>query len=156
MSFFDSNGPLRGKKRSLHEGGIRIPMIVRVPPSLRTARLPAPGTVVRTPVAVWDLLPTFAELAGRPHPPRHRRHLVRRDCCAAGDDAGHSRLYWQHRGERLGEAVRFGKWKAVRYDRGPGRALPARPRHPASVHDVSRRHPAVARKAARLMHHAVT
>ena len=70
VRFFDSNGPLRGKKRSVHEGGIRIPMIVRVPPSVRTADSPAPGTVIRTPVAVWDLLPTFADLAGGRTPRR--------------------------------------------------------------------------------------
>ena len=154
VSFFDSNGPLRGKKRSLHEGGIRIPMIVRVPPSLRTSGSPAPGNVVRTPVAVWDLLPTFAELAGGRIP----RGIDGRSFAAllrGGRRRGDSRLYWQHRGEHLGEAVRFGPWKAVRY--GGGRVeLYRLDRDIRELHDVSRRHRAVARKAARLMHHAVT
>ena len=117
VGFFDSNGPLRGKKRSLHEGGIRIPMIARIPTDVRTATSPAPGTVVRTPIAVWDLLPTFADLAGASVPrgldgisfgPTLRGQRQRR----------HDHLYWQHRGDRFGEAVRFGRWKAVRYDRG--------------------------------------
>src|SRR5207253_339959 len=56
--FFDSNGPLRGIKRDLYEGGIRVPFIARWPGHIKnhqTSDLPA---------AFWDLLPTFAELAG--------------------------------------------------------------------------------------------
>src|SRR5262245_9568219 len=53
----DSNGPLRGIKRDLYEGGIRVPFIARWP-----GRVPA-GRAVGGPFAFWDLLPTFAELA---------------------------------------------------------------------------------------------
>lgn len=51
------NHPLRDGKRSLYEGGIRVPFIVRGP------GIP-PGTVSDVPVAGYDLLPTFYELAG--------------------------------------------------------------------------------------------
>ena len=153
MRFFDSNGPLRGKKRSVHEGGIRIPMIVRVPPSVRTAGSPAPGH--RRPHAGRGLGPA-ADLrrpGRRTDPAAHRRHLVRADPARRGDSRGHDHLYWQYRGQRFGEAVRFGKWKAVRYDRGRVE-LYRIGRDPRERHDIARRHPAVARKAARLMHHA--
>ena len=154
VGFFNSNGPLRGKKRSLHEGGIRIPMIVRLPPSLTTGTSPAPGTVVRTPVAVWDLLPTFAELAGG-RIPRGIDGVSFAALLRGGRRRRDSRLYWQHRGDRLGEAVRFGPWKAVRY--GGGRVeLYRLDRDLDERHDVARRHRAVARRAARMMHHAVT
>ena len=154
VGFFNSNGPLRGKKRSLHEGGIRIPMIVRLPPSLTTGTSPAPGTVVRTPVAVWDLLPTFAELAGG-RIPRGIDGVSFAALLRGGLRRRDSRLYWQHRGDRLGEAVRFGPWKAVRY--GGGRVeLYRLDRDLGERHDVARRHRAVARRAARMMHHAVT
>jgi len=60
--FFDSNGPLRGIKRDLYEGGIRVPTIVRWP-----GRVPA-GRVSDVPWAFWDILPTCAEIAGAPKP----------------------------------------------------------------------------------------
>ena len=56
--FLDSNGPLTGIKRSLNEGGIRVPMIVRW-----TGTVPA-GSVSDFAWAFWDFLPTAAELAG--------------------------------------------------------------------------------------------
>jgi arylsulfatase A-like enzyme len=152
VRFFDSNGPLRGKKRSVHEGGIRIPMIVRVPPSVRTADSPAPGSVIRTPVAVWDLLPTFAHLAGG-QTPRRIDGISFAPTLRGGFQPRHGHLYWQYRGERFGEAVRFGPWKAVRHDRGRVE-LYRIGRDPGERHDIARRHRAVARKAARLMHHA--
>ena len=55
---FDSNGPFRGIKRDLYEGGIRIPFIARWTGKIR------PGSTTDQPVAFWDFLPTAAELAG--------------------------------------------------------------------------------------------
>jgi arylsulfatase A len=51
------NGPLRGWKASVWEGGIRVPFMV-VGPGIN------PGAVSRTPVVGYDLLPTICELAG--------------------------------------------------------------------------------------------
>jgi uncharacterized sulfatase len=58
--FFDSNGPLQGFKRSMHEGGIRVPMLVRWPGKIKA------GSVTDHPSAFWDFLPTACELAGAP------------------------------------------------------------------------------------------
>lgn len=55
-AFFASPLALRGEKRDLYEGGIRVPLIVSGP------RIAARED--RTPVALYDLMPTFAELAG--------------------------------------------------------------------------------------------
>jgi len=60
--FFDSNGPLKGIKRDLYEGGIRVPTIARWP-----GRIEA-GSQCEHISAFWDVLPTFAELAGAPAP----------------------------------------------------------------------------------------
>ena len=57
---YTANGPLRGSKWNLYEGGIRVPMIACWP-----EHVPA-GSVCRTPVIGYDLLSTFAELAGEP------------------------------------------------------------------------------------------
>ena len=51
------NGPLRGGKASLWEGGIRVPTVVRGPRVLA-------NTYCDTPVTGWDLLPTAYDLAG--------------------------------------------------------------------------------------------
>lgn len=50
--------PLRSGKGSLHEGGIRVPFIVRWPGKVR------PATVDETPLQSIDLYPTFASIAG--------------------------------------------------------------------------------------------
>ena len=52
--FFDSNGPLRGYKRDLYEGGIRVPMLVSWPGHI------APGSQTDFVCAFWDLPATFA------------------------------------------------------------------------------------------------
>ena len=57
--FFNSNGPLKGFKRSMHDGGIRVPLIVRWP-----GAVPA-GSQTNHPSA-WDYLPTACEIAGVP------------------------------------------------------------------------------------------
>lgn len=51
------NFPLRGGKWTLYEGGIRVPFIVKGPGIQQ-------NTLSDVPVAGWDLLPTFSELAG--------------------------------------------------------------------------------------------
>ncbi|MGI9443267.1 MAG: arylsulfatase, partial [Rubripirellula sp.] len=56
--FFDSNGSLRGHKRDLYEGGIRVPFVARWPGKIK------PGTVCNIPVAMWDVMPTCMEIAG--------------------------------------------------------------------------------------------
>ena len=61
-NFWDSNGPLRGIKRDLYEGGIRSPFMVRWPSKVvansRSGHISA----------FWDILPTMAELIGQPEP----------------------------------------------------------------------------------------
>src|SRR6185503_14475279 len=62
-AFFKSSGGLRGVKRDLYEGGIRVPMIARWTGTVPAAR------VSDHPAAHWDLYPTLAELAGVPISP---------------------------------------------------------------------------------------
>ncbi|MFJ4681333.1 arylsulfatase [Kitasatospora sp. NPDC088783] len=114
--FFDSNGPLRGIKFSVYEGGVRVPLIVRLPASLRTASTPKPGTVLRDRVAVWDFLPTLAEFGGGATPPGLDGVSFRRALTGPGQPA-RPPLYW--RAEDGAEAVRFGRWKGVRPAGGP-------------------------------------
>ncbi len=55
--FFQSSGAYSGIKRSLKDGGIRVPTIARWPKTI------APGVMVSTAFWFADLLPTFAEVA---------------------------------------------------------------------------------------------
>src|SRR5438046_4380096 len=57
-NFFKSSGGLRGIKRDLYEGGIRVPMIARWPGTIPS------GRVSDHPSAHWDIFPTLAEVAG--------------------------------------------------------------------------------------------
>ncbi len=60
--FFKSSGPLRGIKRDLYEGGIRVPMVARWSGTIPAAR------VSYHEWAHWDILPTLTELAGAKTP----------------------------------------------------------------------------------------
>lgn len=107
--FFDSNGPLRGIKRDLYEGGIRVPMIVRWP------GVTPPGTTCDTPWAFWDFLPTAAELAGATTPGDVDGISVvpvLRDPKA--DLPARDYFYWEFHEGGFRQAVRQGNWKAVR------------------------------------------
>lgn len=59
-----SSAPLRGSKGSFFEGGIRVPLIARLPGTTK------PGSTSDAAVSIADLFPTFAELAGSKLPPR--------------------------------------------------------------------------------------
>jgi arylsulfatase A-like enzyme len=109
-SFFHSSGPLQGTKRSLHDGGIREPMIVRWPGKI------APGRVSDLPWAFWDVLPTLAELAGA-----GAKVSVGIDGISVvptlldrGVQRHHEFMYWEFHEGPSQQAVRMGDWKAIR------------------------------------------
>jgi arylsulfatase A-like enzyme len=134
---FNSNGPFRGVKRQLYEGGIRIPMIAWSP-SL------TPG-VVREPVALWDILPTVADLVRVPIP-ADRDGKSFRGLLTGAPYLGHEFLLWNR--PRKMQAIRRGRWKLIRFapviaGAGPeGRTELYDLRHdPAERHDVAATHP---------------
>lgn len=106
---FDRSGGLRGHKGQLYEGGIRVPLIVRWP-----AQVPE-GTTVDYPAAMWDLLPTFAELARAARKPRHVDGVSLVPVLRGREGNERNRLYWESRGvDGWTQAVRVGPWKVVR------------------------------------------
>ena len=107
--FFDSNGPLRGIKRDLYEGGIRVPMIARQPGTI------APGTTSNHVSAFWDLLPTFAEIAGTSSPTTDGISFL--PTLNGATQPEHEYLYWQFNERGFKQAVRMGDWKGVRFER---------------------------------------
>jgi len=108
--FFDSNGPLRGYKRDLYEGGIRVPMIACWPDKIKA------GTVSHHVCAFWDFMPTFAELAGIDQPPSiDGISILPALLGRAGKQKQHEFLYWEFHEQGSKQAVRMGDWKAVRF-----------------------------------------
>jgi arylsulfatase A len=108
--YFNSSGGLRGTKRDLYEGGIRVPLIAWWPGTVR------PGTETKHVSAFWDVLPTFAELAGVRAPAGIDGISFAPTLTGRGRQAPHDYLYWEFHegGGRL--ALRQGDWKVVRYD----------------------------------------
>lgn len=106
--FFDSNGPLRGTKRDLYEGGIRVPMIVRWPGV-------APAGSVSDHVGYFgDFLATAAELAGVSPPAKHDGvSFVQAIRGNSDKQPAHEFLYWEFYEQGSAQAVRSGDWKAV-------------------------------------------
>ena len=112
VAFFDSNGPLKGFKRSMHEGGIRVPMIVRWPGKI------APGGVSDLPTASWDFLPTACELAGiEPPADIDGLSIVPTLLGRTDEQPKHDYLYWASSEGDTSVGVRMGDWKLVRYRR---------------------------------------
>lgn len=108
--FFDSNGPLRGKKRDLYEGGIRVPMIARWPGRIE------PGAETDHISGHQDLMATFGELASAFYPPGFDGLSMAPTLLGNEDEQEqHEYLYWEFHEGKFAQAVRMGKWKAIRY-----------------------------------------
>ena len=106
--FFDDNGPLRGTKRDLYEGGIRIPLIVRWPGHA------AKGTVCDHVGYFGDFFATAAALAGVPCPPGlDSITFVPAITSDNLHQQKHSYLYWEFYERGSKQAVRMGDWKGV-------------------------------------------
>ena len=107
--FFKGNGPFRGIKFDLYEGGIRCPFIAWWP-----GIIPA-GSESGHISAHWDMLPTFLELAGAP--PVASTDGVSMAPLLTGrmaEQGQHEQLYWEAYNKEGQQALRRGKWKAVR------------------------------------------
>jgi arylsulfatase A-like enzyme len=105
--FFDSNGTLRGIKRDLYEGGIRVPMIARWPKRIKA------GTKSDQVWAHWDILPTIASIAGV-KPPADIDGISMFNALLGRRQRNHRFLYWEFHERGFAQAVRMGPWKAVR------------------------------------------
>jgi arylsulfatase A len=114
LAFFQANGPLRGEKGMLYEGGIRIPLIARWPGKIKA------GTVNDLPGAFYDLLPTWCALAGAEPPKDADGVSLVPALTGAGDAKPHEFLYWEFFGYGGQQAVRLGDWKGIRTDLNKG------------------------------------
>lgn len=107
--FFNSSGPLRGVKRDLYEGGVRVPMIVRFPNHIKE------GITTNHISAFWDIMPTLADLTHTTLPTNVNTDGISflPTLLNKGKQKEHPYLYWEFHegGGRL--ALREGDWKLV-------------------------------------------
>jgi N-acetylgalactosamine-6-sulfatase len=143
-----SAGPFRGLKRSLYEGGIRSPFIVRAP-----GRVPANRVDNDTVIGGTDFLPTIAKLAGAAAPPG----IDGEDLSAAfaGKPAPRKRsLMWENRFPVYGHvldqspmlAVRSGKWKLLMNPDRSRVELYDVPADPSEMTNLAQAQPAIVKK----------
>jgi arylsulfatase A-like enzyme len=107
--YFKSGGPLRGIKRDLYEGGIRVPLIVWWPGRVKA------GTTSSLPSAFWDFMATFAELYDFTPPKDTDGISFLPTLLGQTQTNRHEFLYWEFHEGGFKQAVRAGDWKAVRF-----------------------------------------
>lgn len=139
IEYFRSGGPFKcGKgwgKRSLHEGGIRMPFVVSWPGHVKPGKSSYAGQFT-------DLMPTFAELAGATAPPNDGISFV--PSLKGRKQPRHDFLYWEFPGGKGLVAVRMGQWKGLVQNVKDGSSVMALynlESDPGETEDVSAEHP---------------
>ncbi|WP_299668299.1 arylsulfatase [uncultured Polaribacter sp.] len=125
--YFNSNGDLRGTKRDLYEGGIRVPMIIKWPQKI------TPGTKTDLVSAFWDVFPTFSEIAEIAVPAGlDGISFLPTLLDQSEKQIQHDYLYWEFHEKGGRQAIRKGKWKAVKYN------VLEKPNAPMELYDLSK------------------
>ncbi|MEX0612505.1 MAG: arylsulfatase [Pirellulales bacterium] len=152
--FFNSSGSLRGRKGSVYEGGIRVPLIARWP-----GRIPA-ERLSQHVAAFWDVLPTLCEVANL-ETPNEIDGISFAPTLFGGEavQREHDYLYWEFAGYGYQQAVRAGEWKAVRHNVNRGKsdfALYNLSSDLAEQRNVAADHPEIVRRLAAIAEAAHT
>jgi arylsulfatase A len=111
-----SNAPLRANKGSHYEGGIRVPLILRMPGVTKA------GAVTEVPAITNDLYPTILDLAGLPpRPNQHLDGISLSPLIKDGDYLDRLSLYWhyphynQHPQSAPVSIIRRAEWKLIEF-----------------------------------------
>jgi len=152
--FFNGNGDYRGIKFELYDGGIRCPMIARW-----SGRIAAKSETHHLS-AHWDVLPTFAELAGVGAPKGIDGISFLPTLTGRGEQKQHDYLYWETPGKSGWQALRRGNWKAhLQYVGDPAKTrfeLFDLSKDLAEEHEVSSQFPEIAEEMKKLIASART
>lgn len=151
-AFFNGNGPLRGKKCDLYEGGIRVPAIVKWTGKVK------PNTTTDHISAIWDFLPTACEMAGVKAPDAIDG-VSFLPTLLGEKQPKHPYLYWESRLTRGQQVIRMGDWKGIREGvMKNGSKTPLKLYHLgkdlAESKDVAAQHPEVVAEIEKLMREA--
>ncbi len=109
--YFNSNGPLKGYKRDLYEGGIRVPMI-----AVWNGKIEA-GSETDHISAFWDVFPTLAEITGAKTPEEIDGISFLPTLLGNKEKQKmHEYMYWEFHEKGGRKTLRKGDWKLVQYD----------------------------------------
>ncbi|WP_414661094.1 arylsulfatase [Horticoccus sp. 23ND18S-11] len=107
--FFTASGPLQGIKRSMTDGGIRVPFIARWPGKIKG------GTVSNHVGYFGDLMATWSEVGGAKAPGALDSVSLAPTLLGRGPQAKHPHLYWEFYEQGVSQALLIdGRWKAIR------------------------------------------
>lgn len=110
--YFNGNGIYQGIKRDVYEGGIRAPMIARWPGTIEA------GSKSDHVSAHWDVMATLADVSGANLPKEQVGVSFAPTLKGDADNQNqHDYLYWEFYERGGKQAIRQGKWKAVRLNR---------------------------------------
>lgn len=123
MEFFDSNGHLRGMKRDLYDGGVRVPTIASWP-----GRIEA-GSESGRLSGFQDWFATFEDLAGLEASEEIDGISLAATLDGSEPESDHEFLYWEFIEKGGRKAVTTAKWKAVQLDT-------LRERKPTELYDL--------------------
>ena len=137
--YFKSSGGLRGIKRDLYEGGIRVPFIASWP-----GTIPA-GRVSNQAWAHWDMFPTLAELAGAKTPQGLDGQSMLRALRGQAQPA-HAPFYWEFHERGFQQAARMDRWKGVRLTKDGPVELYDLDKDPHETTNVADAHPDVVKR----------
>jgi arylsulfatase A-like enzyme len=104
---FNSSGPLKGRKRDMTEGGLRVPMVVRWPGKI------APGVTSDVVWSFTDFMSTAAELGGGIAPRNDGISMVP-ILTGKADQLDDRYLYWEFFEKGFQQAARWKHWKVIR------------------------------------------
>lgn len=107
--FFDSNGPFKGYKRDLYEGGIRVPMIAFWANKIKA------GSKSDHISAFWDVFPTIGELTGA-QVPENIDGISFLPTLLGKEQKEHDYMYWEFHEGGGRQAIRKGDWKLIHYN----------------------------------------
>ena len=107
--FFTASGPLRGIKRDLWDGGIRVPFIARWPGRIKA------GAESAQVGYFGDMMTTLAEIAGATPPANLDSISLGPTLLGRGTQAKHDYLYWEFYEGGVSQTVLLGdRWKGLR------------------------------------------
>lgn len=125
--FFEGFGKVRGYKRDLYEGGIRVPMIAKWPAKIKA------GGVSDHVCAFWDVMPTLAEITGTQVPDTIDGISFLSTLLGNKEEQRqHEYLYWEFDAQGGKQTVRMGDWKGVRLN------VKENPNAPIELYDLSK------------------